>query len=210
MNDIRTIPPGHRENALGHLVPEEQVREIDKLRDELVQRLVARARLLSAQIASEKRLFFSEIDAFVSLSLSEYGIERGGKKGNVTLISYDGRYKIERAVAELIKFDERLQAAKALIDACLNDWTADSRTELRTIVQDAFRVDQSQNIRVQQILGLRRFDISDERWKLAMTAISESIMIVGSKSYVRFHERIGNTDRWRQIPLDIASAGEGT
>lgn len=208
MNALPTVTPGHRQNAQGHLVPEAQVREIDKLRDELVRNLIARSQALSALIAHEKKLFFSEIDAFVSLSLSEYGVERGGEKGNVTLMSYDGRYKILRAVSELIKFDERLQAAKTLIDACLNDWTADSRTELRAIVQDAFRVDQQQNIRVQQVLGLRRFSIEDQRWKRAMTAISESIQIVGSKSYVRFYERIGNTQQWRQIPLDIAAAGE--
>ena len=207
MNDTPTIHPGTRQNAQGHFVPEAQIREIDKLRDELVLRLVARAQALSATIAKEKALFFSEIDAFVELSLREYGVERGGAKGNVTLLSYDGSYKIIRAVSELIQFDERLQAAKALIDACLNDWTSDSRTELRTIVQDAFRVDQAQNIRVQQVLGLRRFSIDDERWKRAMTAISESIQIVGSKSYVRFYERIGSTQQLRQIPLDIAVAG---
>ncbi len=208
MNALPTVTPGHRQNAQGHLVPEAQVREIDKLRDELVRNLIARSQSLSAVIAHEKKLFFSEIDAFVSLSLSEYGVERGGEKGNVTLMSYDGRYKIVRAVSELIRFDERLQAAKILIDACFNDWTAESRTELRAIVQDAFRVDQAQNIRVQQVLGLRRFNISDERWKRAMTAISESIQIIGSKSYVRFYERIDNTQHWRQITLDIAATGE--
>ncbi|MEQ1512944.1 MAG: DUF3164 family protein [Lysobacteraceae bacterium] len=207
MNSLPYVSNGHRVNTQGHLVPEEQVREIDKLRDELVRTLIARAQFLAATIAEEKKQYFSEIDAFVYLSLREYGVERGGEKGNVTLMSYDGRYKIVRAVSELIRFDERLQAAKALIDACLNDWTAESRTELRTIVQDAFRVDQAQNIRTQQVLGLRRFSIEDERWKRAMTAISESIQIVGSKSYVRFYERIGNTQQWRQIPLDIATAG---
>ena len=199
--------PGHREDAQGRFVPEAQIRDIDKLRDELVQRLIARASALSITIANEKKLFFSEIEAFVSLSLSEYGVERGGEKGNVTLMSYDGRYKILRAISELIKFDERLQAAKSLIDECLNDWTSEAPSELRAIVQDAFRVDQAQNIRVQQVLGLRRFSIEDERWKRAMTAISESIQIVGSKSYVRFYQRIGNTNKWHQIPLDI-SAGD--
>ena len=37
-------------------------------------------------------------------------------KGNVTLTSYDGKYKIQRAIAEYLHFDERLQVAKELID----------------------------------------------------------------------------------------------
>ena len=205
MNTPTPNIPGHRVDSQGRLVPESMVQEIDKLRDELVLTLAARAERLSQHIAKEKAFFFSEIDAFVSLSLSEYGVERGGEKGNVTLISYAGNYRIVRAVAELIRFDERLQAAKVLIDACLNDWTSEARSEIRVIVQDAFRVDQAQNIRVQQVLGLRRFKIKDERWERAMLAISESIQIVGSKSYVRFYTRISGTDQWRAIPLDIAT-----
>jgi Protein of unknown function (DUF3164) len=205
MNTTTPNIPGHRVDSQGRLVPESMVQEIDKLRDELVLTLAARAERLSQHIAQEKAFFFSEIDAFVSLSLSEYGVERGGEKGNVTLISYAGNYKIVRAVAELIRFDERLQAAKVLIDACLNDWTSEARSEIRVIVQDAFRVDQAQNIRVQQVLGLRRFKINDERWERAMLAIGESIQIVGSKSYVRFYTRISGTDQWRAIPLDIAT-----
>lgn len=205
MNTTTPNIPGHRVDSQGRLVPESMVQEIDKLRDELVLTLAARAERLSQHIAREKAFFFSEIDAFVSLSLSEYGVERGGEKGNVTLISYCGRYKIVRAVAELIRFDERLQAAKTLIDECLNDWTSEARSEIRVIVQDAFRVDQAQNIRVQQVLGLRRFEIEDPRWKRAMLAIGDSIQIVGSKSYVRFYTRISGTDQWRAIPLDIAT-----
>jgi hypothetical protein len=201
-NDI-TIP-GHRRDHLDRLVPEQQIKAIDLLRDELVRNIVAKASETSAQLAEVKRAFFSEIASFVEMSASEYGVQLGGEKGNVTLYSYDGRYKIIRAISENIRFDERLQAAKKLIDECLNDWTSDSRSELRTIVQDAFRVDHAENLRVQQILSLRRYEIEDERWKRAMTAISDSIQVVGSKSYVRVYERVANTTEYRQIPLDIA------
>lgn len=209
MNTEATTLPGHRRDALGRLVPEANIKTIDLLRDELVRELVEKARVLSLQIAEAKADFHARIASYVELSTMEYGIKRGGKKGNVTLISYDGRYKVERAISELIHFDERLQAAKALIDDCLNDWTSDSRSELRALVQDAFSVDQAQNIRVQQILALRRFQIEDERWRSAMQAISDSIQIIGSKSYVRFFERVGNTTSWRRISLNMANAVEG-
>lgn len=199
-----TTLPGHRRDHLGRLVPESQIKEIDQVRDEMVQRIAARAAATSQSLALVKRDFFDEIAAFVELSASEYGAKLGGEKGNVTLYSYDGRYKIIRAISEHIRFDERLQAAKKLVDACLNDWTSDSRGELRTIVQDAFRVDQAENLRVQQILSLRRYNITDERWLRAMAAISDSIQVIGSKAYVRVYERIGTTTEYRQIPLDMA------
>lgn len=203
MNTDTTFP-GHRRDHLGRLVPEAQIKAIDLIRDEMVEKIAERARQASAELAAVKRQFFDEIAAFVELSASEYGVRLGGGKGNVTLYSYDGRFKVIRAISEHIRFDERLQAAKKLIDECLTDWTSESRSELRTIVQDAFRVDQAENLRVQQILSLRRYEIDDERWRTAMTAISDSIQVIGSKAYVRVYERIGNTAEYRQIPLDMA------
>lgn len=128
----------------------------------------------------------------------------GGKKGNVTLLSFDGRYKIIRAIQEGVAFDERLQAARALIDECLRDWTAGARPEVVTLVNDAFRTDSQGEIRTARVLALRRLEITDERWQRAMQAIGEACQVVGSKSYIRVYERIGDTDQYRPISLDIA------
>lgn len=196
--------PGHRRDHLGRLVPEAQIKPIDLLRDETVLQIAERARAANAELAVLKRELFDLIAAFVELSATEYGVHLGGKKGNVTLYSYDGRYRVTRAIAENIRFNEQLQAAKALIDECLNDWTTGSRSELRTIVQDAFRVDNASNLRVQQILSLRRYEIDDDRWRRAMAAIGESMQVIGSKAYVRVHVRNDETQQYDPIPLDIA------
>lgn len=204
MQTTTIIPSGHRQDHLGRLVPEQQIKPIDLARDELVQEIVAKAKAKSAELAKFKAEVFADIAAFVDLSSEQYGVHLGGHKGNVSLVSFDGRFRVLRAIAENITFDERLQAAKALIDECLNEWTEDAPGELRTVVQDAFRVDQVGNIRIQQVLALRRLNIEDKRWKNAMTAISDAIQVVGSKSYVRVYERIGDTTGYRQISLDVA------
>jgi hypothetical protein len=196
--------PGHRRDHLGRYVLEAQIKPIDLLRDELVRKIADQAQAHSTELARIKRGFFDEISAFVELSAAEYGVTLGGDKGNLTLYTFDGEYKITRAIAESIRFDERLQAAKKLIDECLNDWTSESCGELRVIVQDAFRVDKAENLRTQQILGLRRYNIDDERWKRAMEAISDSMQVIGSKAYIRIHKRIGTSDEYKQIPLDIS------
>lgn len=200
-----TIPAGHRRDHLGRLVPEKQIRAIDLARDELVQEIVQKARLASDMLADFKAGVFRDIEAFVDLSAEQYGVQLGGQKGNVSLVSFDGRYKVLRAVQVNITFDERLKAAKALIDECLRDWTATATAELQTIVQDAFRVDQAGNIRISQVLSLRRLNIEDARWQRAMTAIGDAIQVIGSKSYVRVYERVGDTDQYRQIALDVSA-----
>jgi len=198
---------GYLENAAGHLVPIEKVRPIDLARDELVREIVQKAKDVSANIAEFKVATFADIAAFVQLSAEQYGAKIGGNKGNVTLLSYDGRYKVQRAISETISFDERLQAAKALIDECITDWAASSRPEIQVLVGDAFQVDKEGNINTGRVLGLRRLDIQDERWLRAMQAIGEALQVVGSKSYVRVYERIGDTGEYRAIPLDVATAG---
>ncbi|SES24393.1 Protein of unknown function [Vreelandella subterranea] len=203
--DAQQIPEGFRMDAKGRLVPEEQIKEIDQIRDELVLSIIDRACELRDQLRDFKSDVFSEIEAFVQTSAQEYDVQIGGKKGNIQLVSFCGKYKVVRAIQERITFDERLQAAKALIDECLREWTADARPELAAIVQDAFRVDQAGNIRTGEVLSLRRrFDINDKRWLKAMDAISDAVQVTGSKSYIRIYERVGSTDQYRPISLDIA------
>lgn len=204
MTAQQTIPAGYRQDAQGRLWAEDMIKPVDKLRDELVSRLVEQARIQSDLLAQFKALAFGEIDAFVELSISEYGAKPRGKKGNLSLLSFDGRYKIQKAIQESIAFDERLQAARALIDECLQEWTAGARPELATLVNDAFRVDTQGEIRTARVLALRRMNINDERWLKAMDAIGDATQVVGSKSYVRIYERVGDTDQYEPIPLDIA------
>ena len=37
-----------------------------------------------------------------------------------------------------------------------------------------------------------------------MFAIADSVQVVGTKAYVRFYERVGNSEEYRPISLDIA------
>ena len=201
----KPIPDGYWINARGSLDPIETIKPIDRARDELVRELVAGARTLSGDVARYKDKALADIAAFVQLSGEQYGVRVGGNKGNVQLVSYDGRYKVLRAVAEHLSFDERLQAAKDLIEQCLTEWTQDARPELRAIVNRAFETDKAGNLNTNAVLALRRLDINDERWQRAMQAIGESLQVVGSKSYIRLYERVCDSDKYQLISLDIAS-----
>ena len=200
-----TAPEGYMKDAAGRLVPAEMVKDVDKVRDQLVRELILQARDVSAVLAKFKALSFSDIAAFVQLSAEQYEAKVGGDKGNVTLHSFDGRYKIVRQVQETLRFDERLQAAKTLIDECLTEWVATARPELKVIVNDAFQVNKEGDVNTDRVLSLRRYDIKDEKWLRAMDAIAESLQVIGSRSYVRFYERVGDTDRYVAIPLDLAT-----
>lgn len=202
----RTIPAGFMEDAKGRMVPVSAIKPIDMLREDLVYELVEAATGLNAALRSFKTSAFADIAAFVATSAEQYGVQLGGKKGNVTLYSFDGRFKVVRQAQDNIRFDERLQAAQALIHECLTEWSEGSRDEIKTLINDAFRVDSEGQVNTGRVLALARLDIRDEKWQRAMSAIRDSVQVVGSSSYVRVYERIDDTDQYRPIPLDLASA----
>lgn len=200
-----TAPAGYMQDSQGRLVPSENIRPIDRARDDLVREIVAHALGLSKAIQAFKTQTFDDIDAFVELSAEEYGIKLGRTKGNLSLLSFDGRYRVVRAMAESIRFDERLLAAKQLVDECIKEWSQGSRPELKTLIDQAFQTDRAGNLNTARILALRRLEIDDARWQQAMKALSEAVQVVGSKPYVRVYQRDAKGD-YQPITLDVAGA----
>ncbi|KGF30465.1 sulfate transporter [Oligella urethralis DNF00040] len=194
----------YKTDSQGRLVPIDTIKDIDLARDDLVLEIVEKAKALNKALSTFKSTAFEDIQAFIDLSAEKYGAKIGGRKGNVTLNSYDGKYRVLRASQDNIVFDERIQAAKALIDECLRDWTDGARQEIRAIIDRAFEVDKQGNLNTGRILTLRRVEIKDPRWLKAMQAISDSTQVISSKSYIRVYERKGDTDEYIQLPLDIA------
>ena len=189
------IPDGYRKDAKGRLIPEESIKPIDLARDELVQELAAKALELNRALAQFKAAAFGDVETFVQLSAEEYG---------VSLVSFDGKFKIQRAVQDRITLDERIEAAKTLIYECLDEWTDDSRKEIKTIIKDVFRTDKEGKLRVGEILSLRRYDFDDPRWIKAMDILADALRVIGTTSYVRFYQRVGDSDRYRPISLTLA------
>ncbi|VVD97430.1 sulfate transporter [Pandoraea communis] len=200
-----TIPAGYWRDGEGRLIPENMVKPIDKARDALVRELVERAKSASTVLADFKAKAFGDIGAFVEMSGEQYGVKLGGVKGNVTLLSFDGRFKIVRQIQEHLVFDERLHASKQLIDGCIQTWTEGSRDEIKALINDAFQVNKEGKINTGRVLGLKRLNINDEKWQRAMQAIADSVQVAGSKPYVRIYERVGDTDQYQPIGLDVAA-----
>lgn len=202
--NTQTTPEGYRLNDKGHLIPVDKIKDIDLLRDELVQKLISRAKELQANMTSTKDILFDEFNGFIELSAKEYDTVFGGKKGNVSIMSFDGRYKIQMAISDNLVFDERLQIAKSLIDECLHEWTKDSNDNIKAIIDNAFAVDKEGKINIRRVLALKNLKISDEKWLKAMQAISDAQQIVSSKEYIRFYER-DEHGKYQQISLDFSN-----
>ena len=193
------------EDAKGKLIPLAQVPDDHRMRDGLVREKIAKVITLQKQLRDFKIEVMADIAAFVQLSADQYQVHIGGPKGNVQLTTIKGDMRMIRQVSENLAFDEKLIAAKALIDECIIEWSEGSRPEIQTLVQDAFQTDQQGKISTGRVLGLRRLKIDDEKWLRAMEAISDSIHVQDTKAYVRFQKRNDTTGKWETLPLDMAA-----
>lgn len=196
----------HLLDAKGRLVPIRLVKDIDLARHQLVTEMAERAKAMSTTLAAFKRQMLSDVAAFIELSAERFGVTPGGLKGNVTLTSYDGRYKVIRQVQDRLAFDERLIVAKQLVDECVREWSRGSSDELRVLVEHAFQVDRQGKISTERVLSLRKLEITSEPWTRAMAAIGESITVTSTSTYVRIYERIGDEgEHYRPINLEFSS-----
>lgn len=204
MSATAPIPDGYWRLANGNLVPDSKVKDIDKLRHQVVTELCQMAEQAEAGLRTFKMRAMQEVAAMVTTSMEQYGVKTGGDKGNVTLVSLDGRYKLVRQMQDHITFGEQLMAAKALIDACVHRWSAGADDNIKALVAHAFQTDKEGKINTGRVLGLRRLEIRDPQWLDAMQAIADSLQVTGTKPYVRFY-RLTERGDYEPISLDAAA-----
>ncbi|QLV87817.1 DUF3164 family protein [Citrobacter sp. RHBSTW-00678] len=188
----------------GRLVPINQISDYDLAMDSFVREQVAAAKVKSADLSDFKQRAFDECYAWLDLVAEKYGRTRGGAKGNVTFPTFDGSQQVTIRVQETLTFGPELQIAKELIDECVTEWSEGANANLRAIISDAFQVDKEGQLNTGRILSLRRVKIQDERWIKAMEAISESLLVAVSKTYINFREK-DKDGKLVNIPLDIAA-----
>ncbi|ROO28230.1 DUF3164 family protein [Salinisphaera orenii] len=204
MSAQTTVPDGYMQNAAGHLVPEDQVRDHDKLRDSVATDLATQAIALHEQLRQYKWQALSDLADLVSTAATEYDVKIGGDKGNLSITTFDGAYKIQRAVAERIEFTEEIHAAKAIFDDCIKRWSEGANANLRVLVDRAFRTDKQGQLKTTAILELLRIEIEDADWQRGVEALKDSIQVSGTVTYIRVYKRVRG-DRYEPVPLDLAA-----
>lgn len=200
-----TTQPEYMIDAKGRKWPISLVSDADKLEDETVNKVVEYANTLSAQIARFKGHTFDDVNTTADLLGEKYGITKGGAKGNQTFTSFDGCRKVQVQVADNITFGPQLQIAKTLIDECIEEWSDGSSDEIKALVNYAFDVDKAGRVNRGALFSLRKMEITHPKWKSAMEAITDSIRVIGTKSYIRIYERENAEAEWQMVQLNIAA-----
>lgn len=202
---MNQIPDGYKKDGKGNLVAVDNIKPIDLIKDEFVCAAVRQAQEMQAQLSEFKRLQMEAFDDFIELLAQEHEVNLGGKKGNVTLRSFDNKHVLKVQNQERIELGAELLLAKELIDQCLDDWTANGNTNIRAIVNKVFATDKQGTLNPQRILSLRKIEIDDEsgKWKKAMELIAQSVDVVDSCRFIRFY-MLDEKGIEQAVSLDIA------
>ncbi|MBI5484474.1 MAG: DUF3164 family protein [Deltaproteobacteria bacterium] len=188
------------------LVLVERIRETDLLYHDMVLSIAVIWKSLSGKIQRFKQYNFEDVAAVLGLLFEKYGVERGGRDGNMQFFTFDRKFKLSIAIQKKLDFGPELQAAERKLNQALEEMTStesDSAADLKTIVTGAFTLVDGK-LRVSEVLRLRSYKISNSTWNEAMQIVDAAIVVISSKKQIRLYER-NEQGEYIAIPLDIAA-----
>lgn len=201
------IPAGWVRNAAGNLVHESEISEQDKLRDRVVTDIAAIALRLNGELKALKEKALADIDDLITIAGEKYDMKLGGPKGNVSLLSFDGRFKLKRIHQDSIGYTEAMEVAKAKVFEFISRLGQtvheDAHKHLFTLATRAFRPTKSGEISLSRVTDMMHAEIDDPDWKAAKQAVMDSLIVNGKAVYVQIQVR-GEGKKYSTVLLDIA------
>lgn len=198
-----SVPEGFIINAKGDHIRIENVPELALLKDQLIKMFVNQAQEISETISSFKSLAFSELDTLCDIAAEEHGEKLGGKKGNIKITSYDGKFQIVKTLRDVHTLEEQMPLIKQLIGEVTAEWKGAASEDLKNVIDKVLKVKDEGVINMQNVRDLLGMNVKHPKWKQAMQLILDSLKVIDQRSYVNVYER-GDDGRYNLIPLSIA------
>jgi len=186
----------------GDYIPQRYISELDRKKDAIVAKLATKAIKLNQQMNKFKNEVLQSIDTYISSVEEFYGISERTEQGNKTITDFANSLRVELSIDKKLAFDEKLELARSLIGECITKWSEGANSKLVALVEQAFKTDKRGMIDRDRILGLRKLNIKDDKWQIAMQIIGDSLTVVSKKSYIRFQKKTNG--KWETVSLDMA------
>lgn len=186
----------------GNKVPAQYVPKLDKERERITLKYLAKAKKLSEQLANLKEELLADCDWVYDQMLAENNVP-GNSKGGFSLSTFDRSAKIEISIQERIEFDDLISVAHEKIKQYIEEKTQGVDHDLQQLINQAFETRKGR-MDVKRILGLFRLQINHPLWIDAMELIKKSISRNSSKRYARVWEK-DKEGEYRSVELNFSS-----
>lgn len=196
--------PTHMLDSKGRAVPIANVKDADRLITQTVEKIHTFAVEERDRIARFKGHTFDDVYTTVALLAESYGVKRGGDKGNITLTTYDGLKRVSIKVADQLAFGPQLQIAKTLVEEYIAEFRDGIPAEIMPLMVHAFHMEKPGVVNTDAVYSLQKLKIEHPIWEQAMQAITDSRVLLGSKSYVVIEAREHHGAQWKAVILNMA------
>lgn len=186
----------------GNEVPAQYVPALDKERERVALKYLAKAKKLSEQLIALKVEMLDECDGVYDRMLESNNVP-AQSKGGFSISTFDRSAKIEISIQERIEFDDLISVAHEKIKQYLEEKTRGVDHDLQQIINQAFETRKGK-MDVKRILGLFRLQIKHPLWEEAMELIKKSISRNNSKRYARVWEKDAQGE-YRVVELNFSS-----
>lgn len=182
-------------NLAGEKVPVAVINPGDVRRDEFVERIFKKIRVMRRQQEWLKDDIDREIREYLGDKI---------KGDTFQLTNYTGDKRIRYSFSEIIDFTEEIELAKQKIFDCLKKWkgTESGGVYLETLVKQTFG---DKKINKTSLLKLLTTYIEDKDWVEAQVLIKKSLRIVETKRYREFQIRESKDSKFQSINLNFNS-----
>ncbi len=196
-----TAPEGFVYDASGNLIARCNIPASELRKDAFVAGLLAQVKEQKKQLEAFKQNLFQAFEAFRVEMLEQFGtkLHARGTGDNVTMFSFDGRFKITYKSAKQKTLGPEHDVSRQLA----RDWFSSQRDNLPhdalIMVQDFVTGDAS----VSKTIKFMNWDIQDETLLKAQEAAKDALLVIGSKSYFNFYER-DEEGEYHQVHLNFS------
>jgi len=175
-------------------IPANRITKSERMKEQAAERLLKKAKKLSADLASFKTEVANTSDDILEIVFDENGVSRDKHKGNFTFYNFDRTIKVEVDNQERIEFDDALIAvAKQLFDEFLTNSSTGVDEMIRQLILDAFSTSRGR-LDTKKVLSLVKYRqrVPLDRYPQfhqAIDAVEKAIRRPDSKLYFRIAER---------------------
>lgn len=194
-------PEGFVYNAEGNLIAQCNISAHELRKDAFVTGLLKQVKEQQKQLQTFKANLMQAFEGFRIDMLDKFGtkLHTRGNGDNVSMFSFDGKYKITYKTAKLKTLGPEHDAARQLARDYYNSQKDKLPHDVLIAVQDFFVNDAS----IANTISFIGKDFQDETLRKAQEAAKESLLIIGSKSYFNFYER-DEQGEYQQVHLNFS------
>lgn len=197
------VVDGRMTDADGNLIRLSNIHETEILEHDMVLSIACIWEALAGKLERFKAYCFEDVTTLVDLLFEKHNARRGGTEGNITLTTYDRRWKLIIAIQRRITLAPEVMAAKAKMLEAAREMAPEDSADLETIITATFTQVDGQ-VRVAEVLRLCNFKYSNKKWNEAIEIARSAIEVIGKKKQIRLYRR-NNQGQYDAVPLNIAA-----